>query len=509
MKGKLIILSFSVLVFNACIDSSGSTEGEKLQRDSTSLFVSLKPGERISFNIFDVYGRVIEFKNNDTKDAVVERRFFIDKPLFLANGNLIVVPDGEPLFRTYGVLLNPGDSVLLRKADTTFTVQYSTGYPNFIDSMITIPKAFFSGAQEKDRLASLGVNGMLQTIEALYDKNGAAIDTLNMSEQHKCVLENLNTNIKYAAIAQLLGPTVDRSAVTDSLYEDMVQHVDDIRSINAINNGLTLGTIVFYNARKQNKKVNKDDLRSYVALIGEELKQSGVYHQQLTSHVVGSFVHRPEMMTEINKALQSVRTQDPFLDTLYQLSNILLETFTDFKKAEKDLSEFAGGRFSFIFEHLGTSANREVKRIAALPAIDMYDFKGARSDFRRVVIDKTYKLTVVDLWASWCIPCIGEMPHWEKVKDKLKDKPIRFVTISIDKEEDVDKWVVVAKRQGIYDKPDQYRLANFKKSPLTRLLNIREIPRYLVINNEGTVLNDDFHRPSDSDFELGLLMLLD
>lgn len=510
MKGELVVLSLGVLLLNGCFNQTReSTDHAEPQPDSVSLSISLEPGQRVSFNVFDVYGRSIEFKNNDTADAVIEKRFFIDKPLFLANGNLIVIPDGEPLFRTYGVLLNPGDSVLLRKADTALIMQYSTGFPNFIDSMLTIPKAFYWGTEKHGNLGTSGVSRVLQTIEATYDKNNAAIGTLRMPVEHMRVLKNFNTNIKYAATARLIGqPTVEMSSLTDSLYDDMFRHVDAIRSINAVNNGLILAAIVSYTARKQNRKLEDDDFRSYVATMDEPLKQSGIYHQRVVSRVVGSFVHTPEKLAEINQALQSMRTQDPFLDTMYQLSNILLETSANFKKAEKDLNEFADGRFRFIFEHLGTSANREIKRIANLPVIEMYDFKGAKSDFRRIVMDKKYKLTVVDLWASWCIPCIGEMPHWEKVKAKFLDKPVRFMTVSIDKEEDVSKWIAVAKREGIYDKPDQYRLAKFRTSPFTKLLNVREIPRYLVINNEGDVVDDNFRRPSDRDFELALLRLL-
>jgi len=513
MSVRLAIpLLLSALAFNACFDKTRNSDrsiiGAERRSDSTLFSISLAPGQSAVFNTFDTYGRFIEFKNPGINDSVIEQKFFIDKPMFLGAGNLIVTP-GEPTFRTYGVLLNPGDTMRLINANDTFTIQYSSGYQQFVDSMIAVPKGFYWSFQEQDSLASLGVNGLLQKIDARYDRNEAAINALATSEMRKHVLKDLNTNIKYTAIARLItNPAVGRSPFADSLYEDMFQHVDDIRAINAQNRGEILAAIVAYNAGNQNRNLDKNDFWAVLAATDDRLKQSGIYQQQAISHVAGSFAYAPEKTVEINNQLRPIRTQDPFLDTLYQLSNILVTASTDFKKAEKDLSTFAGGRFNFIFENVGQSANREMKIITNLPAVDLYDFNGKLSDFRRIVMDKKYKLTVVDLWASWCVPCIGEMPHWEKSKHKLKGKPIQFVTISIDKDEDIDKWVAVSKRQGIYNDANQYRLANFKESPLTRLLNIRQIPRYLVINNKGDVVDDDFLRPSNGGFELGLLKLL-
>lgn len=42
---------------------------------------------------------------------------------------------------------------------------------------------------------------------------------------------------------------------------------------------------------------------------------------------------------------------------------------------------------------------------------------------------------VVNLWATWCGPCIREIPHFEKQARLLKDQQIKFIFLSLDMEE--------------------------------------------------------------------------
>lgn len=39
---------------------------------------------------------------------------------------------------------------------------------------------------------------------------------------------------------------------------------------------------------------------------------------------------------------------------------------------------------------------------------------------------------VVNLWATWCAPCVQELPHFEKQARVLKDKPVKFIFVSLD-----------------------------------------------------------------------------
>ncbi|WP_276498682.1 TlpA family protein disulfide reductase [Pontibacter litorisediminis] len=50
-------------------------------------------------------------------------------------------------------------------------------------------------------------------------------------------------------------------------------------------------------------------------------------------------------------------------------------------------------------------------------------------------------LYVVNFWATWCKPCIKEMPYFEALSEQYKDQPVRVMLVSMDAAEDLDKRV--------------------------------------------------------------------
>lgn len=47
--------------------------------------------------------------------------------------------------------------------------------------------------------------------------------------------------------------------------------------------------------------------------------------------------------------------------------------------------------------------------------------------------DTTY---VVNFWATWCIPCVGELPYFQDLEEQMKGKPFRLLLVSLDFKKD-------------------------------------------------------------------------
>lgn len=116
---------------------------------------------------------------------------------------------------------------------------------------------------------------------------------------------------------------------------------------------------------------------------------------------------------------------------------------------------------------------------------------------------KSYKLSelrgkvlYIDVWATWCVPCKNEIPHFAKVAEHYRDNPnILLISISTDREKDHDKW-----RKMIADeKPawPQYVMKDAEHEKFSNDFNIQFIPRFIIINADGTIQNADAPRPSD------------
>lgn len=94
------------------------------------------------------------------------------------------------------------------------------------------------------------------------------------------------------------------------------------------------------------------------------------------------------------------------------------------------------------------------------------------------------KLTLVDFWASWCVPCRKEIPAIKKIYADYKDKGLGLVGVSFD--EHKGKWV-----QGITDLKLNYpQMSDLKgwESVGAKAYNIEAIPFTLLIAQDGTIV---------------------
>ncbi len=104
-------------------------------------------------------------------------------------------------------------------------------------------------------------------------------------------------------------------------------------------------------------------------------------------------------------------------------------------------------------------------------------------------------IVYIDFWATWCKPCIKEIPHLEVLQEEFKGEAIKFVSISIDKEKDTEKWrnfVIENEMKGVQLLADEEHHDIFSKN-----LNIKSIPRFVLLDKEGKIIDAQAPRPSD------------
>jgi thiol-disulfide isomerase/thioredoxin len=106
------------------------------------------------------------------------------------------------------------------------------------------------------------------------------------------------------------------------------------------------------------------------------------------------------------------------------------------------------------------------------------------------------KLIYIDCWASWCMPCLEEMPNATRLQQQYKGKDIVFLYLSMDKSPSA--W-----ERGMKDLPalmndaSSYLLLNNFESVFARQYNIQSIPRYILVGKDGNIISADAPRPGD------------
>ena len=96
--------------------------------------------------------------------------------------------------------------------------------------------------------------------------------------------------------------------------------------------------------------------------------------------------------------------------------------------------------------------------------------------------DKKGSVVLVNLWATWCGPCRGEMPHLIEMQDKFRDKSFEIVGLDVDEEsvEDINKFAGQMKLN--------YQLGFSDGAMMKEFLNISKfsgIPQSFLIDREG------------------------
>ncbi|MFC2109902.1 TlpA family protein disulfide reductase [Bacteroidota bacterium] len=105
------------------------------------------------------------------------------------------------------------------------------------------------------------------------------------------------------------------------------------------------------------------------------------------------------------------------------------------------------------------------------------------------------KYVYIDVWATWCAPCKQQIPYIKQLEKDLHGKNIQFVSISMDKPKDHKKWKKFIKDQQLTGV--QLFSDNAFDTRIARDYKIDAIPRFLLFDPEGRIIDARAKRPSD------------
>lgn len=135
--------------------------------------------------------------------------------------------------------------------------------------------------------------------------------------------------------------------------------------------------------------------------------------------------------------------------------------FAPMAEAQLKLSEAIGKPFELSF-----------KDAVKGKEISMKDLKG--------------KVVVIDFWATWCGPCVAEMPNMKKLYAEYKEKGVEFIGVSLDAPKDeggLDKLKEFVEKNEITW--PQYYQGNGWESEFSKSWGISSIPAVFIVDAEG------------------------
>ncbi len=171
----------------------------------------------------------------------------------------------------------------------------------------------------------------------------------------------------------------------------------------------------------------------------------------------------------------------------------LLTLFDDFK------AQFPNSNYT---QYLISDMDKvnDFHRIAAMEfpedikVLDNYQTIGSLSECMQAFKgQKVY----VDIWGTLCGYCKDEFAYKDAIDSVLKEMNVTMLYISTDGDQNEERWLNMIK---YYDLSGYHIRANKDlKADMDNILNLKGIPRYVLFDENGKIINDDMPRPSQAE----------
>ncbi|MGB1283784.1 MAG: TlpA disulfide reductase family protein, partial [Polaribacter sp.] len=90
----------------------------------------------------------------------------------------------------------------------------------------------------------------------------------------------------------------------------------------------------------------------------------------------------------------------------------------------------------FVF----SSCKKEIKKDDFIPitTVSSYTYK----ELKPLLHKDDGKIYVVNFWATWCAPCVKELPYFEKLKEVYQDKNVEVLLVSLDFPKQIEERLI-------------------------------------------------------------------
>ena len=209
-------------------------------------------------------------------------------------------------------------------------------------------------------------------------------------------------------------------------------------------------------------------------------------------------VGREKDVADIVNRFKSVMRPNSIMDnfhlgSMFEIANQPEAALKVFEKLEKRYPNrhYILEELARIHEKLGKSDLAAAYQKKADPMLELVgkvvpDFSATDLDGKLISLqDYRGKVVLLDFWAVWCGPCLGEMPNVKRVYDTYKDQGFDIIGVSLDTDE--ARLRNYLKKNNI---PWRQIFSGQKwNSPLAKQYHIRSIPAPWLIARDGTLIS--------------------
>lgn len=190
--------------------------------------------------------------------------------------------------------------------------------------------------------------------------------------------------------------------------------------------------------------------------------------------------------------------KDPLLRqmvlTEFLCQNLDQSNINLFEKYESTISEVITEPYlkePLFDRYLQTTNNLENPLQASDAILNKLNGTSIETDIRKIISDNKGKIIYMDCWATWCGPCIAEMPNSKKLMKNYKPEDVAFIFTCLDSEE--KNWKATLSKLSIGGQ--HYFLTKNQSSDFRNAFNIKGIPHYILFDKHGIIFENGTQPP--------------
>ncbi|MEL7118439.1 MAG: TlpA disulfide reductase family protein [Bacteroidota bacterium] len=385
---------------------------------------------------------------------------------------IVLFDYNEVRWEVYG---QPGDTVILNfRHDDPIKSKLITGNSVRENQLLQMIKEHFDPLEDPtNQLFPMNGAEFVQAIEKLQANTLAQFDSIIQVDQVDAAFVNIGQGYIDFSTAQAINqyPAYHAHAIKDLSY------IADESILNAANQYKVertdlLGVVSYiryldHYVLNQTMELHRNNPNLMAKDRGFLYSLMQVLEEQFTTEAVTDHLKFTRFKSLLNMSSPQGREE--------WIEDFIANTNNPFYKKEisqlyKDWAPLMPGKPAPKFEYPDVDSN--------LYALE--DFKG--------------KYVYIDMWATWCRPCLAEQPALERLINRYKNNDkIVFLGISIDEKK--TSWRRMVTNKGM--KGIQLIADGAWESTITKAYRIQGIPRFILIDDEGNIIDVDAKRPSD------------